>query len=108
MPALPAAVGVSVPALFAARRLARGIGRLVPRIETSAISERSYGRRAGVVTTGVSRRGYPAEVRFTDGHGTQHYVLAEPLDAGDEIPAGAEVAVIRLRTGEIRIVRTDG
>lgn len=107
LPASVAAILALIPAIAVSRRLSRTFGRLVPRIETSAISERSYGRRVGVVTTGVARRGYPAEVRFTDGFGTQHYTLAEPLDAADEIPAGAEVAIMKLRSGELRIVRTD-
>lgn len=95
------------PGLFAARTISGVFGHFVPRIETTAISTRSYGRRRGVVTVGVSRMGSPAQVRFYDGHGNLHHTMAEPLDPKDEIPEGAEVSIVRLQDGALRIIRID-
>lgn len=77
----------------------RGFGalfaRLLPRTETSALSERHLGRRTGVITQGTAARGRPAEVRVTDRYGNLHYLRAEPLRDDAEIPQGTEVLVLR-------------
>lgn len=93
-----------VPSLAFTRSLAGLIARLIPRDETSAISERSLGRRRGVITVGTARRGSPAQVRITDGFGNTHYAMLEPLSDSDAIAEGAEVLVLRLPRGELRLV----
>lgn len=97
----PAWVGVAailLPALYVTRAAAMLVGQILPQMETSAISERSFGRQRGVVTVGVARRGLPAEVRFTDSHGNLHYLRAEPLEDAAEIPQGSEVLILRVRS----------
>ncbi|UWQ73732.1 YqiJ family protein [Leisingera sp. M658] len=80
---------------------ARGFGgmfaRLLPQTETEALSERSLGRRRGVITQGTAAQGRPAEVRVTDGYGNAHYLRAEPFAAGEELSQGTEVLVMRDR-----------
>lgn len=99
------AVGLTLPGAFwATRRLSRLIGRLVPQTESYAIAASGFNRRRGTVTVGTAREGTPAEVRFTDGYGTLHYVMAEPLDPKDAIAAGTEVAIFRARDGKPRIL----
>lgn len=105
LPRLPAAAVALIPGLALTRGLAGTIARLIPRDETAAISERSLGRRRGVVTVGTARRGSPAQVRIADQYGNVHYTLVEPLDDADEIPEGAEVVVLRLRGGILRLVQ---
>lgn len=90
-------------ALALARTVSGALARLIPRDETSAISERSLGSRRGVVTVGTARRGSPAQVRVADGFGNTHYVMLEPLSDTGEIPEGAEVLVLRLRDGQLRL-----
>lgn len=93
------AAGVILLPVLAMTRIAAGlIGEILPQMETSAISERSFGRQRGVVTVGVARRGLPAEVRFTDSHGNLHYLRAEPLEDAAEIPQGSEVLILRVRS----------
>ena len=88
-------------AAFAGVAFARASGgvlsRLVPKTETEALSETSFGRRRGVVTQGTARRGSPAEVRVTDRFGNAHYLRAEPLRDNEEVASGAEVLVLRHR-----------
>jgi hypothetical protein len=95
-----------VAAAVLTRKLSGFVVRIIPSEETAAVSERSLGRRRGVVTVGVASAGRPAEVRVTDGYGNTHYIMVEPLSAKDEIPAGSEVLVLRMRGGEFRLVKT--
>ncbi|MEO0916496.1 MAG: hypothetical protein AAFY31_05870, partial [Pseudomonadota bacterium] len=62
---LPASIAV-VPAALAgvwfAKTFGAGFARLLPKTETTAMSERHLGRRTGVVTQGIAKRGRPSEV----------------------------------------------
>lgn len=105
MPAKIAAVLALLPALALTRLFAEAVGNLMPQMETTAISERSFGRRRGIITVGTARRGHPAEVRFTDAHGNLHYLMLEPLADDAEIGAGSEVLIIRVRaTDDHRLI----
>ena len=77
----------------------RGLGSLiahiVPRDETSAVSEQSLVGRVGVVTAGAARRGLAAQARVRDVHGRSHYLMVEP-DIDDEVfEEGAQVLIVR-------------
>ncbi len=77
----------------------RGLGSLiahiVPRDETSAVSEQSLVGRVGVVTAGAARRGLAAQARVRDAHGRSHYLMVEP-DVDDEVfEEGAQVLIVR-------------
>jgi hypothetical protein len=97
----------TLPALALAARAARFTAHLIPRTTTSAISERAYGRRRGIITVGAAAAGNPAQVRFSDQHGNTHHLMAEPLDQSESIPEGSEVLIIRTRDGQFRLVRTN-
>jgi hypothetical protein len=78
---------------------ARGLGALVvhivPRDETSAVSELSLVGRTGVVSAGAARRGLAAQARVRDSHGRTHYLMVEP-DLDDEVfEEGAQVLIVR-------------
>jgi hypothetical protein len=77
----------------------RGLGALVahiiPRDETSAVSEMSLVGRAGVVSAGAAKRGLAAQARVRDAHGRTHYLMVEP-DVDDEIfEEGAQILIVR-------------
>lgn len=77
----------------------RGLGALiahiVPRDETSVVSEQSLVGRVGVVTAGVARRGLAAQARVRDALGRSHYLMVEP-DLEDEVfEEGAQVLIVR-------------
>lgn len=88
---------VFFPALSVTRLAAEIVENLLPQFETTAISERSLGRRRGVVTLGTAKRGSPAQVRITDHHGNLHYPMLEPARDDEEIHEGTEVLVVRVR-----------
>ncbi|MBI1218095.1 MAG: DUF1449 family protein [Rhodobacteraceae bacterium] len=102
---LPASIIALVPAVSLTRGLAGLIAAWLPRDESYVISERSLGRRRGTVTVGTAKRGHPAEVRIKDRYGNTHYTMIEPLSDGDEISAGAEVLVLRLPGGALRMLQ---
>lgn len=77
----------------------RGLGALIvhiiPRDETSAVSELSLVGRAGVVSAGAARRGLAAQARVRDSHGRTHYLMVEP-DLEDEVfDEGTQVLIVR-------------
>jgi hypothetical protein len=92
---------VALPAgafgLWFARRFGAVFARILPQTETEALSDRSLGRRRGVITQGTAATGRPAEVRVMDRYGNAHYLRAEPFAKGEEITQGTEVLVIRDR-----------
>ncbi|MEL7124908.1 MAG: OB-fold-containig protein [Pseudomonadota bacterium] len=100
LPAGLTAIAAGVVGVGFARRFASGFARLIPKSESTAMSERALGRRKGVVSQGTAARGNPAEVRVMDGHGNTHYLRAEPLRDEVAIPQGTEVLVMRQAGGK--------
>lgn len=97
LPASLIAVPAAVAGIWFARQFGVVFARLLPKTETTAMSENHLGRRTGVVTQGTARRGHPTEVKVTDRHGNTHYLRAEPLKDNDAISAGTKVLVLRHR-----------
>jgi membrane protein implicated in regulation of membrane protease activity len=87
---------------------ARGLARIMPGDETTAVSLDSLVGRRGTITVGTARRGSPAQARVADIHGQPHYVMVEPYDDDHAIGEGETVRLDR-RDGNIFIAvpRTD-
>ena len=94
LPAWLAWVPALVLALPTTRVLGRGIGRLIPKEETSAVSRDSFVGRIAVITLGVAEKGKPAQARLRDGNGALHYVMVEPDQAGEAFAAGSQVLLV--------------
>ena len=95
LPAWLAGLLAAPPGLATVRGLGSLVAHIVPRDETSAVSEQSLVGRAGVVSAGAARRGMAAQARVRDGHGRTHYLMVEP-DIDDEIfEEGAQVLIVR-------------
>ncbi|MGA0608970.1 YqiJ family protein [Caldimonas sp. KR1-144] len=95
---IPAALA-GVLAVPAGMATVRGVGALiahiVPRDETSAVSELSLVGRTGVIVSGGARRGLAAQARVKDIHGRSHYLMVEP-DLDDEVfEEGTQVLIVR-------------
>lgn len=78
-----------------ARYFSRMVAKLVPSIETSAVSMRSSRTLSGVVQEGIARKGHPARIRVKDKNGSLHYFMAEPQDEGAEFRSGEEVILTK-------------
>lgn len=87
---------LAVPAGMATvRGLGSLVAHIVPRDETSVVSEQSLVGRVGVVVSGVARRGLAAQAKVKDSHGRSHYLLVEP-DIDDEVfDEGTQVLIVR-------------
>lgn len=95
LPTWAAAVVAVPPGLATVRSLGALVAHIVPRDETSAISEQSLIGRIGVVCAGTARRGLAAQARVRDSHGRTHFLMVEP-DLDDEVfEEGSEILVVR-------------
>jgi hypothetical protein len=98
---------LAAPAAFAAALpltgfCARGLSRILPGDETTAISlDKLLGKRAEIVV-GEARRGSPARGRVRDVHGQTHYVMVEPTDDTGWLATGATALLVR-REGDLFI-----
>lgn len=87
---------LAVPAGMATvRGLGALIAHIIPRDETSVVSEQSLVGRVGVIVSGGARRGLAAQARVKDSYGRSHYLMVEP-DIDDEVfDEGAQVLIVR-------------
>jgi hypothetical protein len=87
---------LAVPAGMATvRGLGSLIAHIIPRDETSAVSELSLVGRVGVIVGGGARRGLAAQAKVKDSHGRSHYLMVEP-DMDDEVfNEGTQVLIVR-------------
>ncbi|HEY0111522.1 MAG TPA: YqiJ family protein [Allosphingosinicella sp.] len=97
--ATPAAAAASLPLTGIG---ARGLAKIVPQDETTAVSLDSLVGKRGTITIGTARRGSPAQARVKDVHGQPHYVMVEPHDEAHPISEGETVLLSR-RDGNIFI-----
>jgi Protein of unknown function (DUF1449) len=94
----------SIPAVLIGLTTVRGLGALiahiVPKDESSAISDQTLIGRAGVVTTGTARAGLAAQVRVRDAYGRAHYLMVEPDLPDEQFVEGTTVLLVK-KTGAI-------
>ena len=89
--AVPLAIGLALPPT---RWLALGLGRLMPKEETDAVSSDTFVGKVAVIIRGVATRGVPAEAKLRDAKGQMHYVLVEPDSDDGSLPSGSEVLLV--------------
>lgn len=75
--------------------LARPLGAVLPKDQTTAVSTASLIGRRATITDGVARAGSPARARVRDIHGHAHYVMVEPHEQSSELNSGDEVLLVR-------------
>lgn len=95
--AAPLAAILALPATGVA---ARGLARVLPGDETSAIELEELLGRAAVVTIGRAEHGSPARARVEDRHGQVHFVMVEPDRPGPVFHEGDPVLLAR-REGQV-------
>lgn len=104
---LPAALA-SVPAVLIALPSVRIFGgviaRLLPKEETSAVSEKTFIGRVATITLGTAARGEPTQARLHDEHGRSHYVLVEPDLDSDRFETGTQVLLVRMDGIKFRVI----
>lgn len=105
LPAWIAGLLAVPPGLVTVRSLGALIAHVIPRDETSAVSEQTLIGRTGVISGGVARRGLAAQARVKDSHNRTHYLMVEP-DVDDEVfDDGIEVLIVRKVGSFYRCIR---
>ena len=107
LPAWLVSIGVFLLTLPILGTTARVFGKLLPRDESSAVSETSFIGMKAVITIGTSKSGMPAKARLKDDFGQDHYVMVEPLDEGVEFPAQSEIVLLKQEGGIFMAVPFD-
>lgn len=92
---LAALLGVPATAI-----LARPLGRIMPKDETTAVSIDSLIGRFAVLGTGTAKPGSPARAKVIDVHGHPHFVMVEPDNDGQQFTSGEKLLLVR-REGEL-------
>lgn len=94
LPAWIASLFAAACALPVVRMLGGLISRLVPRDETTAVSEASFIGRVARVTGESASEGRPVQAKLMDEHGQSHYVLVEPDTPGITFARGETILVV--------------
>jgi membrane protein implicated in regulation of membrane protease activity len=93
LPLLAAIPIVAIAAIPGTHMISRGLGALLPKTETTAISSDDLIGREGEIMAGTGRRGGPVQVKLRDEHGQAHYVMVEPVRDDDTLSQGQSVVI---------------
>jgi len=99
---LAALAGVPATAI-----VARPLGRIMPKDETTAVSIDSLVGRFAVLGTGTAKPGSPARAKVIDIHGHPHFVMVEPDNDGQQFNSGEKLLLVR-RDGDLFKAITQG
>jgi hypothetical protein len=80
--------------LYATRHLGRWLGRIFPRDQSEAASQKELVGSYATIIRGEARQGQPAEAKAQDLRGRSHYVLIEPQDAATTYKSGDRVFIV--------------
>jgi hypothetical protein len=99
----------SIPAVFAGFATVSGLGSLLehvmPKDETSAVSETTLIGRAGVIVKGHAKAGLAAEAKVRDSYGRSHYVMVEPDVETEVFNEGSDVLLVKKVGARFRCIR---
>lgn len=98
-----AAVAVWFLSLPLVRLTAGGLYKIMPKDETTAVSQESLIGRIGTVVLGEAKKGSAAQVRVKDVYGQQHYVMAEP-DSDEVLKQGDAVLLVSLEGNTFKAI----
>ena len=81
--------GTWLTRLFGAR-----LATILPKNESTAVSQHSFSGQFAHITLGNAETGKPAEALLKDPHGQQHYVMVEPADPDTVLSQGSRVLLL--------------
>lgn len=105
--ALPAGLGAALPALIVSRPITRGLAKILPRDETSAINIQEIVGKRGSIEIGKAMQGHPARARFIDNHGQQHLLMVEPTEPDVTLEQGQEILLISIEDNLGRVIAVE-
>jgi hypothetical protein len=78
---------------------------VMPKDETSAVSETTLIGRAGVIVKGHAKAGLAAEAKVRDSYGRSHYVMVEPDVETEVFNEGSDVLLVKKVGARFRCIR---
>jgi hypothetical protein len=89
------ASGITLPLTLPLVRAITGvIGKIMPKDETEAVTEKSFIGRVAVITLGKASKNNPAQAKLRDKFGTTHYVMVEPDLEDEAFQQGDQVLIV--------------
>lgn len=89
--AVPVALVVAMPFV---RLFTNVLQKIMPKDESSALSEESFVGAVAIITLGKATKGSPAEAKVKDKYGQTHYFMIQPED-DEEFSQGEQVLLLR-------------
>jgi hypothetical protein len=80
--------------LYATHYIGQPLSRLLPKNESSAISNNSFTGLIATITIGTAKPESPAEASLTDNFNQKHYVLVTPDNDNEEFNQGQQVVLV--------------
>ena len=105
LPAWLATIPAFAVALPAVRLAGRGLARIIPSDETSAVSVDSFIGRVATITLGVASQGHPAQAKLQDQHDQVDYVMVEPDNPCESFETGERVLLVAHPDSRFRAIR---
>ena len=81
------------------------LAKIMPKDQTTAVSEQTLIGRVGMVVTGTAKQGMAAEVKIKDQHGNTHYLMVEPDVPEEEYEQGTAVLIVKKQGAIYRGIR---
>lgn len=81
---------------FVTSYICKGIEKIFPKDETSAVSTDSFIGHVAILTLSEAVKGKAAEARLNDKHNQMHYVFVEPEEEGVVFKKGDEVLLTKM------------
>lgn len=100
--AVPVALALALPTT---RVTGKGLARLIPKDETSAVSRDEFLGLVATITLGTAKRRKSAEGRVRDRHGQSHYIRVEPDKGAGPLEQGSEVLLVARRGSVFKAIR---
>lgn len=80
--------------LYATHHIGVPLSRLLPKNESSAISNNSFTGLIATITIGTAKQDSPAEASLIDSFNQKHYVLVTPDNDNEEFNQGQQVVLV--------------
>ncbi len=104
LPALLAAIPAFMGALACVRVGGKWLAYMVPRDESSAISEAEFVGRVALVTAVSSQKTLAAQARLRDADGRSYFILVEPDLEDLQLTQGMQVLLIKKMGSVYRVI----
>jgi len=81
-------------AIFMTRLIGKPLAKILPKNESSAVSNHSFTGLVAKITIGTAKKNSPAEAVLVDQFNQKHYVLVAPDDSNDTFNQSEEVVLV--------------